>query len=202
MVDENLIAALESSLQQTRNAQSRLTNKLQEIQREVLEVREQIAAHEEAATKTEQAIFALLVSSGSADGSHRPTRLSIDDEYQIGNVSGRADRDRDNIEPKGSVVYMNQHRRPPLRQVDFEPVSERFSDRTITQACTLLLREAGRAMHVNELYNALIAGGMKFKGNNPTISVAVTLSRNTRFKKVGPGRFELAMRDEAERMVS
>jgi hypothetical protein len=76
-----------------------------------------------------------------------------------------------------------------------EPLSSRFSDRTITQACTLLLREAGRALHVNELYNLLISGGMKFKGNNPTISVAVSLSRNKRFRKVDPGTFDLDMRD-------
>ena len=74
-------------------------------------------------------------------------------------------------------------------------VSNRFSDRTITQACTLLLREAGGPLHVNELYNLLIAGGMKFKGNNPTISVAVSLSRNSRFRKVDPGTFDLVIRE-------
>jgi hypothetical protein len=64
-----------------------------------------------------------------------------------------------------------------------------------------LLREAGRPLHVNELYNLLIAGGMKFKGNNPTISIAVSLNRNRRFRKVDPGTFDLVMR-EANRAVS
>ncbi len=59
----------------------------------------------------------------------------------------------------------------------------------------MLLREAGRPLHVNELYNLLVAGGMKFKGNNPTISIAVSLSRNTRFRKVDPGTFDLVIRE-------
>jgi hypothetical protein len=36
---------------------------------------------------------------------------------------------------------------------------------------------------------------MEFKGNNPTISVAVSLNRNRRFRKVGPGTFDLMIRD-------
>ena len=59
-------------------------------------------------------------------------------------------------------------------------------DRTIPQAVTLLLREEGAALHVNEIYNRLLEGGFKFTGQNPTISVAVSLNRNTRFRKVAP----------------
>jgi len=81
------------------------------------------------------------------------------------------------------------------------PLSQRFADLTITQACTLLLRESGHPLHVNELYNLLVAGGMNFKGNNPTISIAVSLNRNRRFRKVDPGTFDLVMR-EAERFAS
>jgi hypothetical protein len=65
----------------------------------------------------------------------------------------------------------------------------------------MLLRESNGALHVNELYNLLIAGGMKFKGNNPTISIAVSLNRNRRFRKVDPGTFDLVMR-EANRAAS
>jgi len=99
------------------------------------------------------------------------------------------------------VTYINQARNIPSINSNFEPISNRFSDRTITQACTLLLREAGTPLHVNELYNLLIAGGMKFKGNNPTISIAVSLNRNRRFRKVDPGTFDLVMR-EANRAAS
>ena len=98
--------------------------------------------------------------------------------------------------PANSVAYINRDRGGvPSRTNNIEPISHRFADRTITQACTLLLREAGKPLHVNELYNLLVAGGMEFKGNNPTISVAVSLNRNRRFRKVDPGTFDLVMRE-------
>jgi hypothetical protein len=88
-----------------------------------------------------------------------------------------------------------------MRSSNLEAISQRFADRTITQACTLLLREAGKPLHVNELYNLLVAGGMEFRGKNPTISVAVSLNRNRRFRKVEPGTFDLAIR-EASKLAS
>ena len=56
-------------------------------------------------------------------------------------------------------------------------LSDRFLDRTIPPAVTLLLREEGGPLHVNEIYNRLLEGGFRFTGQNPTISVAVSLNR-------------------------
>jgi hypothetical protein len=92
-------------------------------------------------------------------------------------------------------------RRPEIPTVrnNVEVMSDRFIDRTIPQAVTLLLREEGGPLHVNELYNRLLEGGFKFTGQNPTISVAVSLNRNTRFRKVAPGTFDLVMRDASSK---
>lgn len=68
-------------------------------------------------------------------------------------------------------------------------------DRTIPQAVTMLLREEGAHLHVNEIYNRLLEGGFKFTGANPTISIAVSLNRNSRFRKIAPGTFDLMIRD-------
>ena len=91
-------------------------------------------------------------------------------------------------------------RRPqiPIVRNNVEALSDRFMDRTIPQAVTLLLREEGGPLHVNEIYNRLFEGGFKFTGQNPTISVAVSLNRNTRFRKVAPGTFDLVMRDASK----
>jgi hypothetical protein len=97
-----------------------------------------------------------------------------------------------------SVAYINPKRNVPHIAQNIEPLNQRFADRTITQACTLLLREINTPLHVNELYNFLVAGGFEFKGNNPTISIAVSLNRNRRFKKVAPGTFDLVMRDASQ----
>ncbi|MCA1592232.1 MAG: winged helix-turn-helix domain-containing protein [Acidobacteria bacterium] len=83
----------------------------------------------------------------------------------------------------------------PAIRADIEPSSDRFFDRTIPQATTMLLREAAGPLHVNEVYNRLLEGGFKFTGNNPTISIAVSLNRNQRFRKVAPGTFDLVIRD-------
>ncbi|MBP6004718.1 MAG: hypothetical protein KA746_14905 [Pyrinomonadaceae bacterium] len=210
MLDENLIATLEQSLRQTRNAQNRLMARLREAENEVELLRQEITALENSASQTESAIDSLLVTMRSGSrGLNMSRSIKIDDEYEIRPESRDAYRDNGRADNGdiggrrygGSVSYINQHRGVPSIHHNSEPISHRFSDRTITQACTLLLRESGKPLHVNELYNLLIAGGMNFKGNNPTISIAVSLNRNRRFRKVDPGTFDLVMR-EAERAAS
>ncbi len=201
-MDENLIATLEQSLRQTRNAQNRLIGRLREAENEVEMLRLEIGALENSAAQTEKAIDSLLVAMRSGA---RPSGLGtaptiVDEPNEVFPLSLGRRQAGDTLSAPGrdnSVAYLNQNqpRNIPSIRNHYEPVSNRFADRTITQACTLLLREAAGPLHVNELYNLLIAGGMKFKGNNPTISVAVSLSRNRRFRKVGPGTFDLVMRE-------
>lgn len=193
MLDDNLIATLEQTLRQTRNAQNRLIGRLREAEGEVEMLRLEIQALENSAAQTEKAIDSLLVATRSGSR-NLGTTIHIEDAAAESSTPASFRRD-------ASVTYINQSRGIPSINSNFEPISNRFSDRTITQACTLLLRESGRPLHVNELYNLLIAGGMKFKGNNPTISIAVSLNRNRRFRKVDPGTFDLVMR-EANRAVS
>ncbi len=52
-----------------------------------------------------------------------------------------------------SVSYLKDNPKnvAPINR-SLELKSNRFADRTITQACTLLLREAPKALHVNELF--------------------------------------------------
>jgi hypothetical protein len=203
MLDENLIATLEQSLRQTRNAQSRLMARLREVEMESERLKEEIEALENSAAQTESAIDSLLVTMRSGNrGLNIGKTLRIEDDYDRRPDQSRPRQTKPQADPNStyrpanSIAYINQNRSGvPSRTRDIEPISHRFADRTITQACTLLLREAGKPLHVNELYNLLVAGGMSFKGNNPTISVAVSLNRNRRFRKVGPGTFDLVMRE-------
>jgi len=170
--------------------------------------KEHTTSAQNSAAQTEKAIDSLLVATRSGSRMNLGTSIQIEDDLSGAPVTPR----RKPVEPQryeqqplprrdAPVTYINQARNIPSINSNFEPISNRFSDRTITQACTLLLREAGSPLHVNELYNLLIAGGMKFKGNNPTISIAVSLNRNRRFRKVDPGTFDLVMR-EANRAAS
>lgn len=208
MLDENLIATLEQSLRQTRNAQNRLMARLREVEYESERLREEIDALENSASQTESAIDSLLVTMRSSGRRPQVTSTAKED---LGTPVRESRPVRHEpivpqasevpLRPASSVSYFGQNRGVPLRTNNIEAISHRFADRTITQACTLLLREAGKPLHVNELYNLLVAGGMQFKGNNPTISIAVSLNRNRRFRKVEPGTFDLIMRD-ASRVAS
>ena len=198
MLDENLIATLEQSLRQTRNAQNRLMARLREVEYESERLREEIDALENSASQTESAIDSLLVTMRSSG--RRPQMTKTDLGQPARDTTARRESSfsptlNEDRRPASSVAYFGQNRGVPHRTNNIEAISHRFADRTITQACTLLLREAGKPLHVNELYNLLVSGGMQFKGNNPTISIAVSLNRNRRFRKVEPGTFDLIMRD-------
>lgn len=214
MLDENLIATLENSLRQTRNAQNRLMERLREVEVERERLRKDIEALENSALQTESAIDSLLVNlrSGSRPLSGiNSTRPNTSIRMDIGNDRSHYSDHQTSIhdlrtdvsfhDSGGKVAFIDQARNVPPRTSKIEALTQRFADRTITQACRLLLREAGRPLHVNELYNLLSAGGMEFKGNNPTISVAVSLNRNSDFRKVKPGTFDLTVR-EASRFAS
>jgi len=224
MLDENLIATLEQSLRQTRNAQQRLITRLNEVEGEANRLRQEIEALENSAAQTEQAIYSLLATMRSGKPNwNLANKFRVDDDYDIPQDIKRSPRmnqnnyDNNNYEhnygnqgrgnqnpPRkdnfrnNTVPFINNSRNIPSIAPNIEPVSHRFADRTITQACTLLLREYQRPLHVNELYNMLVAGGMEFKGENPTISIAVSLNRNRRFRKVAPGTFDLVMRDASQ----
>ena len=212
--EENLVATLEQSLRQTKNAQGRLLGRLREAEAEADNLRNEIEALENSAQKTKEAIDSILASMGSSNASwkvspKKPQQYEEDD-YELEKESRRhnqinlRNQNNSNNNRNNSVTYLDDSRNNRYRNVSsinssYEPKNNRFADRTITQACTLLLRDASEPLHVNELYNLLREGGFEFKGNNPTISIAVSLNRNRRFCKVARGTFDLVMRDASQR---
>lgn len=198
MLDENLIATLEQSLRQTRNAQDRLLARLREVEAEAERLRQEIQALENSAAQTEQAIYSLLATMRSSGSRYENEAASYGQSFETNEPRSRKSewlRSQQTSHKQAEVSYISQK---PTAGAVIEPMNRRFADRTITQACTLLLREAGRPLHVNELYRLLVAGGMQFRGNNPTISIAVSLNRNRRFRKVAPGTFDLVIRDASQ----
>lgn len=189
MPNENLLATLEQSLRQTRAARNRIAGRLAELEAEAEMLRAEMAELDTLASGTESSIFRLMSSMLSA--STAPPRAPSDAELE---AAMRRDAAKASYEPRASVP---RHHIPPLR-AGVEAKSDRFLDRTIPQATTMLLREAGEPLHVNEIYNRLLEGGFNFTGHNPTISIAVSLNRNGRFRKVAPGTFDLVMRDASQ----
>src|SRR6266571_2268604 len=189
MANETLIARLEQNLRQSRAARTRLAARLAELESEADIIRAELAEMDTLAGQTEAAIFRLL--SNVMSGPSTPVGTTSVGELEIELQRRLAQAEL------AQSSNPQRHNIPPLR-TNIEPTSDRFYDRTIPQATTLILRDAGGPLHVNEIYNRLIEGGFSFTGNNPTISIAVSLNRNSRFRKVAPGTFDLVIRDAAK----
>lgn len=192
--NENLLSRLEQSLRQSRAARMHLAARLTELEVEADSVRAELAEMDTLTTQSEAAIYRLLSSvlaSSNLSMSNLPGGLPSDAELEA------AMRPSSPLAREPFTVDVRRQEIPTLRP-NTEPLSDRFMDRTIPQAVTLLLREEGGPLHVNEVYNRLLEGGFKFTGQNPTISIAVSLNRNTRFRKTAPGTFDLMMRDASK----
>ena len=165
-----------------------LAARLRELELEADSVRAELAEMDTLASQTEAAIYRLL--SSVLASSNLSLGLPSDSELEAAMRQSQSSG-------RGPMSLEKRQQIPTIRN-NVEIMSDRFMDRTIPQAVTLLLREEGGPLHVNELYNRLLEGGFRFTGQNPTISVAVSLNRNTRFRKVAPGTFDLVMRDASK----
>jgi len=165
-----------------------LAARLRELEAEADAVRAELAEMDTLASQTEAAIYRLL--SSVLASSNLSLGMPSDAELEAAM--------RQSGPRNASAGFDARRQQIPLVRNNIEVLSDRFMDRTIPQAVTLLLREEGAPLHVNEIYNRLLEGGFKFSGQNPTISIAVSLNRNTRFRKVAPGTFDLVMRDASK----
>lgn len=213
MVNENLISTLEQSLRQIRQSRTQKVSRLREIEGEADNLKQEVAALDSSSEQIEKTIHSLLFSVRSNKNAQKsPSRaherelememMDYEDEaFDMDEILTRYPAPPKKNQPNyasRSVVPMHRGGSKndiPSANPDVEVRSYRFRDRTITQACSVLMRESGRSLHVNEIYNRLLEGGMNFTGNNPTISIAVSLNRNRYFRKVAPGTFDLVMRD-------
>ena len=204
---DNLIARLEQSLRDSRSARLRLQAKLRELEAESDTVRAELAEMDTLASQTEAAIYRLLSSVLAANNLSYglPSDAELEAAMQHStphpaNAAPSRIAPPSDLRPDLRSDLRADSRRQPIPTVrnNIEALSDRFMDRTIPQAVTLLLREEGAALHVNEIYNRLLEGGFKFTGQNPTISIAVSLNRNGRFRKMAPGTFDLVMRDASK----
>ena len=196
--NENLLSRLEQSLRQSRAARMHLAARLRELEAEADSVRAELAEMDTLASQTEAAIYRLLSSVLASSNLSLGLPSDAELEAAMHQSQPRTARIQTPLEPRTQMPLERRQQIPTVRN-NVEVLSDRFMDRTIPQAVTLLLREEGGPLHVNELYNRLLEGGFRFTGQNPTISVAVSLNRNSRFRKVAPGTFDLVMRDASSK---
>jgi len=208
MPDENLLSTLEQGLRQSRATRSRLASRLADLEAEAERVRTELNEMDALISQTEAAMFRILSSTlvAAQQASHGPSDAEIEAALRRDAAVNAAVNAARNAPPtpinrgaprQPQSPHADRHHIPQIRN-DIAPTSDRFFERTIPQATAVLLRESGGPLHVNEIYNRLLEGGFQFTGQNPTISIAVSLNRNRRFRKVAPGTFDLVIRDAAQ----
>jgi len=177
MLDNTTLASLQRSLSEYREAKRKTKTRLAEIEAEAEMLHSQLATIDAIIEQTETALRKVLF----------PADLQSD---------SRANSQND----RRSGAYEIEPYRPTEVEIEAE-VAElqrneqtsnvRFNDFRIPQAATVILREANSSLHVSEIYRRMAEGGFEFRGQHQLITLAVSLSRSKRFRKVAPGTFEL-----------
>jgi hypothetical protein len=185
-MNDTALASLQRSLSEYREAKRKTKTRLAEIEAEAEMLRSQLATIDAIIGQTEVALRKVLF----------PT-----DSYGASGVhDSRPDSRADSRPDNRSVAYEIAPYRPSEAEIEDEVAklrrseetgNVRFNDFRIPQAATIILREASSALHVSEIYRRMAEGGFEFRGQHQLITLAVSLSRSKRFRKVAPGTFEL-----------
>ncbi|HVF68712.1 MAG TPA: hypothetical protein VM914_13665 [Pyrinomonadaceae bacterium] len=212
MADETLLTTLGNQLKQSRTTRSQLKMRLADLEAEAERVRTELNEVDAIVSRTESALFRIVSSNygtpTTAPASDAEIEAALRQDTANGMTRGAPQQPPQTYGPPQRIQPQQtprdddgtrHHHIPPIRP-DIEPKSDRFFERTISYAAAVLLRESGGPLHVNEIYNRLLEGGFQFTGQNPTISIAVSLNRNNRFRKVAPGTFDLVIRDAAQQV--
>ncbi len=86
------------------------------------------------------------------------------------------DKTTDEVEDQSDIILLEK---------------SKYAGLSVPQATYLLLKEIGKPVHAKEIHKKLTKGGVRMRGKTPITSIAISLSRDKRFKKVAPNTFEL-----------
>ncbi len=110
----------------------------------------------------------------------------------------RVEADKAKLASLSSQIITDEKGTRPLPVADVTDQSReillgrsRYVGMSVPEAGVQILNEARRPMHAKELVQRMMEGGMTIKGKTPLTSVATSLKRDKRFKKVGPNTFAL-----------
>ncbi|MGH9836155.1 MAG: hypothetical protein ACREBD_03565 [Blastocatellia bacterium] len=181
MIDDPALAGLQRSLSEYREAKRKMKIRLAEIEAEAEMLRSQLSTFDAIIEQTELALRRVLF---PADSQPAPFSDRSQFSHQSPNRYNPATfhLPATEAEIEAEVAKIQQ---------DEQSSNVRFNDFRIPQAATIVLREADRPLHVSEIYRQMAEGGFEFRGQHQLITLAVSLSRSKRFRKVAPGTFEL-----------
>lgn len=183
-MNDAALAALQRSLSEYREAKRKIQLKLADLEMESASFRSQLAELDAMIERNETALLRMLLPADKQF--HQPRTPNYSFEHKTDSYStqpGFAEF-RSSVEPdiEAEVAKLEQSEKSS---------NVRFTDFRIPQAATIVLREADGPLHVSEIYRRMAAGGFEFRGQHQLITLAVSLSRSKRFRKIAPGTFDL-----------
>ncbi|MFN0085678.1 MAG: hypothetical protein ACKVX9_09845 [Blastocatellia bacterium] len=182
MIDDASLVALQRSLNEYREAKRKIRIRLAEIEAEAEMLRSQLGMQETMIEQSELMLRRMLL---PAESQERPSGSLAPPFALPGRYPEPPLRP---AEIEAEVAKIRQHEKKS---------NVRFNDFRIPQAATIVLREAQGPLHVSEIYRRMAEGGFEFRGQHQLITLAVSLSRSKRFRKVAPGTFELNPNDHS-----
>ena len=205
MTENIAIEAMHRALREARDARKRSESRLIDLESEAAMLRSQIASLDVVIEQTTGALKMAMFPAEYATKAAPPfVGVLAAAPRQTNNVRPQMPTRRPAAPPPTSSYYANDPQ-VALELEDLEAIEAgtaaqklnrnsgniRFNDFRIPQAATIVLREAGEPLHVSEIYARMEEGGFEFRGQHQLITLAVSLSRAKRFRKVAPGTFEL-----------
>ena len=122
---------------------------------------------------------------------------TIEKYIELAKTLYRVEADKAKLASLSSQIITDEKGTLPLPDTDVTDQSReillgrsKYVGMSVPDAGYLILREHHRPMHAKELCQLLIEGGMRIRGKTPVTSVATSLKRDRRFRKVGPNTFE------------
>lgn len=183
-MNDAALAALQRSLSEYREAKRKIQLKLADLEMESASLRSQLAELDAMIERNETALLRMLLPADKQFHQSRSSNFSF--EHKTDSYSAHTDfgdfRASVETDIEAEVAKLEQSEKNS---------NVRFTDFRIPQAATIVLREADGPLHVSEIYRRMAAGGFEFRGQHQLITLAVSLSRSKRFRKVAPGTFDL-----------
>ncbi len=187
-MENTALAALQRSLSENREAKRKIQLRLAEMEAESAVLRSQVASLDALIEQTELALLKLLFPSENKLERPAPPATNYPPYRHLSPSALHSPETGVEAEIDAEVAKIRQNEKSSII---------RFNDFRIPQAATIVLREADGPLHVSEIYRRMADGGFEFRGQHQLITLAVSLSRSKRFRKVAPGTFELNPADEA-----
>lgn len=202
MMDDTAVATLQRSLNEARDAKRKIQTKLAELEAEAKTLRSQLSSFDIIIEQTEAALRRVLFPSDAyVERPAPPAPPSVAPEPPPLHERTLMERTMVNSFEAASIQASDIDTAVAQIQQSERGSNVRFNDFRIPQAATIVLREANGPLHVSEIYRRMAAGGFEFRGQHQLITLAVSLSRSKRFRKVAPGTFELDPQSEAGRVA-